>query len=185
MNRFFLLSALIVAGTLAGAVPAVSDVGINFIPPDSTVIADSLTVLLTVDDQATDLRGFSMVLDFDPAVVTPLAVEPGSLLVNSGCPYFLNWLNPVAYGDSLLIDGASLGCSVVGPGDLVRIRFQCASIDTGTISCRSVDLRDSVNQPVASTCGSAELRCVQPPISVEGTTWGRVKSWYGDLRRSR
>lgn len=181
----WLFAPVFAAVLLGRAAPANADITLGFVGPDSCVAGDTLTVLVTVDDQATDLRGFSLVVKFRPDIVVD--VRPGSLLLSSGCPYFLDWLNPaaVAAGDSLIaVDGAGLGCSLTGPGDIVQLDFICEPPgpelpceDQYPISCDFVELRDSLNQSLDLTCIPGNV--CQGPISVTPTSWGRVKAWYG------
>ena len=43
-----------------------------------------------------DLRGLSVDLGFDPAVISPIAVLPGDVVNAAACDPFLQWLNPAA-----------------------------------------------------------------------------------------
>ncbi len=169
--------------------PAVSDVQLAFDPPNGIIPMivvddvcepsdDTLMVRITVDDQALDLKGFSLVFDFDPLVVTPVSVQAGSLLVAGGCAnHFFDHLNAAAPGDSIAIDGAWLGCSVAGPGAIAEIRFVGVSHGNSQLHWRALTLRDSQNEDIAHQVqdGVIDVVC---PTSVTRHSWGQVKAIY-------
>jgi hypothetical protein len=167
---------------LAVTVPAASSAGpgatVTFDPLNGVFTGnDTLTVQVTVDAGAVDLRGFTMVLEFDPSIVTPVSIEAGSLVTGAACTHFFTWLNSAAIGDSLDIDAATLGCSIDGPGNIVEMKFVGEALGISPVACRSVELRDSKNQTIPSTCidGTIEYQLV---IAVEENTWGRIKAGY-------
>lgn len=163
---------------LAGAPVAHAQVSLSFAPLHST-FCDTATVDVTVDGAAADLRGFSLVFEFDPTIVQPISVARGALMTGAPCGSFLSWLNIAAVGDSIAVDGATLGCSMTGPGSILRFRFvPGAFTGTSPLRCRHGLLRDSLNQPVAftSVAGSLMHPCV--PIEVAPHTWSRVKTHF-------
>ena len=58
-------------------------------------------------------------IGYDPTIVKVEDVYAGSLLLGGSCDYFFEWLNPGAPDSTIAIDGAMLGCSVDGPGDII------------------------------------------------------------------
>lgn len=177
-NSFTWISCTVIATLLAGFGSAAADATVTFDPLNGIFTGtDTLTVQVTVDAGAVDLRGYTMVLEFDPTIVLPISVEGGSLLTGAACPIFFDWLNESAVGDSLEIDGASLGCSIDGPGNVVEMKFVGVTVGVSPLTCRSLELRDSLNATIPSSCvdGTIEYRI---PIAVTNQSWGRVKAGY-------
>jgi len=167
-----------VALVVAASPPAGADIVTGFAPPAGNLCLDTLTVDLTVDAGAIDLRGFTLVLEFDPAHITPIAVTRGALMTGAACASFFSWINAAAIGDSILVDGATLGCSMTGPGSIVQVQFVHGPTQgTSPLRCRSGSFRNSLNQPQPYTCpdGSVTYSC---PVPVALPTWGRMKHIY-------
>jgi hypothetical protein len=172
--------------TTAGTPPTVA---VTFEADGPLVIrcGETLSVHVAVDAAATDLRGMSFVAEFADSIVTPVEVSAGPLLDGISCgDAFVAWVNqpPDALAwmvDSVRVDLAGLGCSAIGPGRIATIRFTAAMEDTfgtTTLSFRSLRLRDSLNDPIPSTGGTAALANICIPISVEPTTWGGTKALW-------
>jgi hypothetical protein len=160
------------------AKPASADIVTSFTPPNGSLCLDTLTVDFNVDAGAIDLRGFTVVLEFDPAHVTPIAVTPGTLLTGAACPLFFSWINAAAVGDSIFVDAATLGCSTTGPGSIVRMQFVHGAVQgTSPLQCRSASFRNSLNQSLPYTCpaGSVAYSC---PVPATVPTWGSIKRNY-------
>ena len=173
------LRLLAAAGLLMLAVGATAQtpVTVSFDPPSGTIPCDeTLLVSVVVDAAATDLRGFSLELTYDDSVVEPVAVTAGSLLAGAACDHFLTWLNPGTPG-MIAVDGAALGCSVVGPGAIVTIEFAGLVDGTSPLECLSGILRDGDNAPIDYTCvpGTIAYSC---PVATTPMSWGALKAWY-------
>jgi hypothetical protein len=182
--------AILLLGSLGLAPrPAVAQVHVAFDPADGFITMaieddecvpsdDTLSVAITVDDAALDLKGFSLVFELDPLVVAAVSVAPGSLLVDGGCAdHFFAHLNAGAPGDSVAVDAAWLGCATAGPGDLAEIRFVGLQHGVSPLTWRSITLRDSQNADVAAVGDDGQIR-VTCPTSVGRTTWGRMRAVY-------
>jgi hypothetical protein len=168
-----LVLAVVLNATAANAQPA----AVTFDPPAvSLICGETVTIEVHVDASVTDLRGFSLVLAFDGSVINPVAVQAGSLLVDAACPYFLDWLNP-AESDSVSVDGATLGCSVSGPGAILTIEFEGIEDGSTTLGCQEGRLRTGDNAPIEFDCGEAEID-VSCPVPSRQESWGTVKTWY-------
>lgn len=168
--------SMVCALAVATTVP-VSAGTVSFDPVEAFAGCDTVTVDVMIDDDIADLRGFSFVFEFDPSIVMPVSVEPGSAVEGASCPNFATWPNESAIGDSIWVDGVLLGCSIDGPGSFIRIRFVGVNDGVSAIGCRSGVLRDSENQDIAFTCvqGSIEIDC---NTAAESGSWGRVKALY-------
>lgn len=148
--------------------------------------ADSICISVTIDAAATDVRGWSLVFEYDDAVVAFSGANPGSLMVNAGCPNFFTVLD--ASADSVWIDAATLGCSFAGPGEIAElcfVAFNCDSIGS-PLSCRVDDddvntneIRNGQNESVPYSVVDGTIRSyVNCPIAVESRSWGRTKARY-------
>lgn len=176
MRSLLLLAA---TGLLALAVGAAAQtpVTVSFDPPEGIFnCGETLLVDLVVDAAAADLRGFSLELTYDPAVIEPVAVNAGALLVGAACDHFFTWLNPGTPG-MIAVDGAALGCSVAGPGAIVTIEFAGLVDGTSPLACLSGILRDGDNAPIDYTCepGTVTYSC---PVATSPVSWGALRSWY-------
>lgn len=176
--------ALFATAVLVAPARTAAGATVSFSPLHSgTDVGDTVTVNVTIDAATPDLRGASLVLEFDPAVVAPVSVLKGALVTAAPCPSFLAWLNEPAVGDSLAVDLALLGCSIDGPGHVIELRFTGIAPGFTALECRSLSLRNSLNQTIPASCVPGSITV--GPISVEPHTWGRVKAAYrreGGLR---
>lgn len=138
---------------------------------------ETYTLDVLVDASTTDLQGASLVLEFDGAILQALDVTAGDLITGAGCPHFVNWLNAGAPSDSVAVDLATLGCTVNGPGSIVRITFEGYVQGLSFIRVRSGILRDGQNNEIPFTSSEAEVdyRC---PVADEAVAWGTVKAGY-------
>jgi hypothetical protein len=161
---------------VAWAMPA-SAADVTF-DPDPAFVCDTLTVDVHIDASVTDLRGFTFVFDFDPTVVTPIAVVAGPLETAAACPNFFTWINAATIGDSIWVDAATLGCSVAGPGSIVRITFATVThAASSALACRSGSMRDALNQPIPYVCHPGVVETC-PGIGVDSAYWQTVKRLY-------
>jgi hypothetical protein len=146
--------------------------------PNPGFVCDTLVVDAQIDASVTDLRGFSFVFEFDPAVVTPVSVTAGPLVTGAACGNFFQWINSATVGDSIWVDGATLGCSVSGPGSIVRMKFALVTHSAvSPLSCRSGVMRDALNQSIPHTCYPGTL-VTCPAIGTESVPWTRMKRVY-------
>ncbi len=132
---------------------------------------------LGVDAGAIDLRGLSVVLEFDPTVITPVGVDEGFLLAGDACPSFVRWIEGSAAGDSMSVDAAGLGCSVSGPGSLLRLYFRGVADGISPVHLRRVRLRTGSNLPIATTALDGAL-AVSCPVDILREGWGPLKSRF-------
>jgi len=143
---------------------------------------DTLCVFVDIDASTTDLRGASFVFGFDPTFVLPISVEAWGLSTGS-CAPFVAWINQATFANTIEVDIAGLGCSYTGPGTILRICFTGPVPNMEGVSpftCLASDLRDSTNQMLSHTCGSAVLTNVCP-VPVQQTTWGQLKNGFRTL----
>ena len=144
--------------------------------PLNGVIVDTLVVSVTIDASVTDLRGFTFTLEFDPSIVMPVAVTAGDLVLSAGCPNFVTWLNAASIGDSIVVDGATLGCSVAGPGDIVDLTFVGVGFGVSPLQCRRSELRDSLNAAILHSCPDGTI--TRALVGVDRRSWGHIKRLF-------
>ncbi|MBK7047546.1 MAG: hypothetical protein IPH48_13780 [bacterium] len=131
---------------------------------------------MLVDAGATDLRGCSLVIAFDNNVIRPISVSAGALVTGAACPNFTHWFGP-ATADSVAVDVANLGCSVSGPGAVVRITFEGHAGGVTPITLRSGLLRTGLNAPIpfVATAAQVQFDCA---VGNERAAWGALKSMF-------
>ena len=151
---------------------------VRFVPPDASFgCRQTLEVEIHIDEYTLDLRGSSLEIDFDENVVEPIAIVAGSLVTGAACPFYLNWLNPGPGATTIQVDVANLGCSVDGPGAILKITFQGVNQGLSPLECISLILRDGDNHDIEADCvpASIEYRC---PVGVEESAWGMLKARF-------
>ncbi len=159
---------------------AAADVLVTFDPVNSNAFpGDTLVVYVSVDSDATDLRGFSLGIFFDPAVILAVDVVAGPLLLGASCPSAFFDLSTTV--DSLEFDGAALGCSIVGPGLVAKLRFVAVAPGVSPLAWWRCILRDGQNAVIPHTCMDGTVT-VDSIISVEPQTWARVKDRFRSPR---
>ena len=157
--RAFALTALLALAVLAGGGRAHAQAALEFAPAAGSVdCGDTLFVDVTIDATVADLRGYSLVLGFDPDHMVPASVTVGDLLTGAACGPFFRWLNEGDFVDTIEVDGTLLGCSTAGPGTLLRIGFVPGPVrGQGAVSVVSGIIRDSNNVDIPYTPGTATV----------------------------
>ena len=170
----FALAALV---TLLAAAPALPQATLSIVPVSGQFqCGETWAIDVMVDALATDLRGSSLVVQYDNNVIRPLAVTAGALVTGAACPHFAWWFGP-ADADSVAFDVATLGCSVAGPGSIARITFEGHAGGTTAISLRRADLRTGANAPIPYTALAAQVQ-YDCAVADRRETWGSLKALY-------
>jgi hypothetical protein len=159
------------------AAAAAAQTTVSFTPDNGQFQCDEIwTIDVLVDAGATDLRGCSLVVEYDSDVIRPLSVTAGSLVTGAACPSFLHWFGP-AVADTVAVDVANLGCSVSGPGAVVRITFEGHAGGVTPITLRSGLLRTGLNAPIpfVATAAQVQFDCA---VGNERAAWGALKSMF-------
>lgn len=150
----------------------------SFVPEVTELSCDvARPIDIWIDEEVTDLRGASLLMRFDPTVVRPVAVEEGQLFLDDPCPSFLRWNNATAIGDSVFVDVAGLGCSVQGPGPIVRIWVTGVADGSTLLYGVEAILRDGDNAPVDVLWTPAHI-IVACPVRSDESTWSVLKSSF-------
>ena len=138
------LAMVLVAGSAFGST-------VSFTPDHSTFVGEDLQTIQVFVEDVTDLLGASMVIGFDPAVVTPVGVTLGEFMDDGPCGAFFQWVNWNDFTNTIEVDAAMLGCSVEGSGFLFDITFAGVGDGISALTVVSGDLRDSINYPIEFT----------------------------------
>jgi hypothetical protein len=166
------LCSLIVSAAKAQVLSGVTNpAGGEFVCPN-TILVD-----LGTDAAVVDLRGFSLTLSYDPAVLDPISVTAGSLVASASCGNTLYWIDPGNNDGSLEVDLALLGCSVNGPGSVLTIEFQGVGDGTTTLQCPDRIFRDSVNAEIPMNFLPVDIS-YSCPVPTARHSWGMLKSTY-------
>jgi hypothetical protein len=144
--------------------PAIAQVPLGPHPAVERFFCEEILEVSLDIGAVTDLRGMTLDLGFDPAVISPLAVLAGDLVNSASCGSFLQWLNPYPGENHLAIDLGLLGCSISGTGELLKIQFAGVANGLSPLQMNSVELRDSNNQLISSLSVNSEVeyRCPRP-----------------------
>ncbi len=178
----FSLTGLLALACVGSAIPAAAQAPLISVSPDSQTVAhgSSLTLEITISAETIELMGYNIAVVFNGDIIRLDSVNEGALPVFSGHTTFFDWLNPGTPTDSVHVNGAILGTTVDGPGAVIRLELTGHALndirETVVEIVFSV-IRDGVNQNIVHSVAHGWVR-VEPPIRVEETSWGRVKSRY-------
>jgi hypothetical protein len=120
--------------------------------PDSTSVSEGevFSLALCFSAGLADVMGYNMAVTFDSSVIEIMAVEEGPLPSTAGNTFFW-WYNAGAKTDSLYFNGAVLGETMDGPGEVVTLTFKAKieSVITSTdVVIAYSELRDQWNDPI-------------------------------------
>ncbi len=172
------MSVLAALFLLVLAVPTAHAASLTIAPAETTVtIGDSFTLRVVID-AVPDLKGADLIYGYTPARLTFTSAQVGDALTGLGGAIFDTVLPDVtAPPDSVWYDAARLTGTGSGPGVVAFLEFGTHSQGNATVNCLFIDLRDSANAPLSSSCAGALIHVIGP-VPVRPTTWGRVKAHY-------
>ena len=107
-----------------------------------------------------NLKGYSVILSYDPAVLKPGEVEEGPCLSEGNETFFWKKIDPVK--GTIQIDCAILGAelSAYGEGSLATLHFTALLSKGNTeVIFAQTQTRDTHNQPILTNQKSAQVRC--------------------------
>ncbi|MEY4375310.1 MAG: Cohesin domain [Candidatus Eisenbacteria bacterium] len=180
MLRDLRLSLLCVLATLLLVAPGESRAtNVSLVPTDSVLtVADEVELRLLADD-VLDLKGFQVIISFDPAVLQALSAAQGSLLpANPAECFFYFAIDGDAGSGTVQIDAALLSGSAHGDGTLATVRFRAVALGHSPVVVSLVDFRDSANGMSTPATTGATIR-ILGPVPTKRTSWGRLKKLYG------
>lgn len=172
-------AVFVTAASCLASVAALAQPTVSFDPDPVVVLhsvcsGDSFYVSVDIDETPTPVQGFQISFQFAPSVVSPDSVLPGVLLSGSQ-PFFFDWVNEDAVGDSVRVEAALLGHTVSGPGELVRLNFVKLTPGISLLEWELTDFRDGDNGQVAVLTDDGFIQIDACPIPVEAASWGRIK----------
>jgi hypothetical protein len=120
--------------------------------PDSTWRAEGevFSVGVCISAGLTGVMGYSFVVTFDSSVIEILNAAEGPLPQSAGNTFFW-WFNSGVKSDSVRVNGAVLGGTMDGPGELVTLTFLAKThgvVRTTDVVIAQSQLRDGANQPI-------------------------------------
>jgi hypothetical protein len=152
------------------------------VDPESGLVQvdDEFEVDILVDAGFVDLMGYDITIVFNSSIIELIGATEGPLPQSAAAPTFF-WWAPGGSADTVVVNGAVLGTTVDGPGNLFTLTFKAKEVGTTQIAATFSDIRTGTNTAITHTIQSATV-IVDDSIPVEQTTWGRVKYRYGQNR---
>jgi len=157
---------LIFAGCLSNLFPVTPDDsspaltgGILYLEPDNlnVIPGQNFTVELKTAS-ITNLKGYSVTLSYDPALLNLQEVTEGPFFSVKGETFFYNDID--GKEGKVLIDCAILGrdLSVSGGGTLATLSFTCLKAGSTSIAFEFTDTRDTYNKAIVTTKSNAIIK---------------------------
>ena len=150
---------LIFAGCLSNLIPTTPSVtppegtaGVLYLEPADLTITPSQD--FTVELKAasiTDLKGYSVTLSYDPALLSLQEVTEGSFFSSKGKAFFYKKIEDTK--GTVLIDCAILGpdLSVSGEGTLATLSFTSLKAGSTSLTFKFTKTRDTLNKEIVTT----------------------------------
>jgi hypothetical protein len=150
--------------------------------PDSTwrPEGDVFEIRVCVSAGVSDLMGYNVSVTFDSSVIEILDAEEGTLPRSSTDTTFFWWFDRGVKSNVAHVNGAVLGTTVDGPGDLFTMTFKAkkhGTVRTTGILIATSELRDGLNRPIGHERRNGYV-AVEPTVRVEQSTWGAIKSRF-------
>ena len=145
----FLLVLLLFPAMVLGQAPVVA-----LVPdlPDTNImpLEDFVVVDLVVGQHSTNLKGYSVQLWYNPAILQIDSITEGYLLSSAGSPTFFE-VNYQSQPQYIYLDGAILGDGITatGAGTLARIWFSSISYGVCDLLFWEFEARNGANNPLA------------------------------------
>jgi len=150
--------------------------------PDSTWKAEGevFEIGICVSAGLTGVMGYNIAVTFDSSVVEIVDVDEGPLPQSASDTTFFWWYDDGVKSDYVHVNGAVLGATIDGPGELFTLTFKAKTHGvvrtTDVVIVYSV-LRDGANRPIDHETRDGFV-AVEPTVRVEQSTWGAIKSRY-------
>lgn len=153
-----------------------------YVQPDSVWKAEGEIFQLGVyvSTGVVDLMGYNVAVTFDSSVIEIVDVGEGPLMGTATDTTFFWWFGAGLKSDSVHVNGASLGATVDGPGELFTMTFKALThgvVRTTNVRIALSELRDGTNHPIEHGRRHGFV-AVEPTVRVEETTWGAIKERF-------
>lgn len=157
---------LIFAGCLSKLFPVIPDDsspawtgGILYLEPANLNVAPSKNFTVDLKTASiTNLKGYSVTLSYDPALLSLQEVTEGPFFSAKGETFFYNDID--GKEGKVLIDCAILGrdLTVSGGGTLAILSFTCLKAGETSITFEHTDTRESYNKAIVTTKSNAVIK---------------------------
>ena len=165
ISLLILSLTLISAGCLGKLIPTTPSVtqpegtaGVLYLEPANLNVTPSKNFTVELKTTSiTDLKGYSVTLSYDPALLSLQEVTEGAFFSSEGETFFYNNIDDQE--GKVLIDCAILGrgLSVSGEGTLATLSFTSLKAGSTSITFGLTDTRDTYNKEIITTKGYAKL----------------------------
>jgi len=149
-------------GKLFPSTPSVTSpegtAGVIYLEPANLKISPSKNFTVELKTASiTDLKGYSITLSYDPALIRLNEVTEGPFFSSEGETFFYRDIDNQQ--GSVLIDCAILGhdLSVSGEGTLAALSFICLKSGVTSITFGFTDTRDTYDKEIIATKSNAKL----------------------------
>jgi len=137
--------------------------------PDSALVSegDVFSLGLCFSAGMADVMGYNMAVTFDSSVIEIVNVEEGPLPPSAGNSFFW-WYDAGVKTDSVCFNGAVLGETMDGPGEVATLTFKAKTnsvIRSTDVVIAYSELRDEWNEPVDHEARDGFVR-IEPPTGV-------------------
>ena len=143
--------------TTPSVTPPAGTAGVLYLEPaDLTLVpSEDFTIELKATS-ITNLKGYSVILSYDPALISLQEVTEGPFLSEKGKTFFYTKEDQ----NTILIDNALLGTdlSISGEGTLATLSFTCLKAGSASIEFSLTKTRDTNNKEIITTKRSIKLK---------------------------
>jgi len=143
--------------TTPSVTPPAEEAGVLYLEPANLTLTPSedFTVELKATS-ITNLKGYSVTLSYDPALISLQEVTEGSFLSEKGKTFFYTQEEQ----STILIDNVLLGTdlSISGEGTLAILSFTCLKAGSTGIEFSLTKTRDTLNKEIITTKRSTKLK---------------------------
>jgi hypothetical protein len=167
------ISAAHIGGEVITAPPTI------YIDPHETNVnvGNFFDVSVSINDGLTELTGYDLWIDYDETLMDLDDVSEGTLPAGCGYETFFYWTDTGTPSEMVLINGAILGGSVDGSGQLAVLRFEALVEGISPVDFHDFELRDLENNPIPATAIDG-IVVINEIVPVEERSWTDIKLMY-------
>ena len=157
---------LIFAGCLGKLIPTTPSVtppaeaeGVLYLEPANLTLTPSQAFIVELKAASiTNLKGYSVTLSYDPALLSLKEVIEGSFFSSKGKTFFYKKVDDIK--GTILIDCAILGpeISISGEGTLATLSFTSIKSGSTSIEFSLAKTRDTLNKEIITTKRNARVK---------------------------
>ncbi len=147
-------------------------------PPLTVPATENFTVDIAIQSPGQEVKGMSIELSYDPAVVALDHIAPGSWVTSSGLGYYFYDHTSTVPAGEIFFDMAFLDDALAGSGQVAICHFTALMVGESPLVFEVVDVRDADNSPLAFTHSEGDLILIDDPIAADQKTFGAVKALY-------